>query len=89
MIGLPEELDKLKTKFSTIPIIKKLFQHDSWIVYDKYNAYDLAEKLDIPTWPNCRRIYKKYGFNKNREKNYLSDLLSKVSFPCWLCLSTI
>lgn len=77
LIGLPEELDRLKRKFSTIPVIKKLFDYDSWIDYDKYNAYDLAEKLDIPTCPYCGRIYTKTVLVKNGKK------ITRPTFDHW------
>lgn len=68
LIGTPEELDSIKSKFTTkkqIESIKRLFDYEMWIdfkpssTYFFYNAYDLANNLDIPTCPYCNRIYTK------------------------------
>lgn len=68
LIGTPEELDSIKSKFTTkkqIESIKKLFDYDMWIDYHAkstyyfYNAYNLAKNLDVPTCPYCNRIYTK------------------------------
>lgn len=68
LIGRPEELDEIKQKFTRvkqIKSIKKLLNYDSFInfreksTYKKYNAYSLAENLDIPTCVYCNRMYTK------------------------------
>lgn len=59
LIGLPTELDSIKSKFRKDKDIRKIFHYDNWLSYDKYNAYDLAKKLDIPTCPYCNRMYTK------------------------------
>lgn len=68
LIGLPEQLDTIKSIFTTkkeIESIKRLFDYEMWIDYNPkstyffYNAYDLAKNLDIPTCPYCNRIYTK------------------------------
>lgn len=68
LIGTPDELDLIKDKFTTRGLkrsLKKLLNYDSWIktdiksTYRYYNAYHLAEKLDIPTCIYCNRIYTK------------------------------
>ena len=68
LIGTPEELDTIKSKFTTkkqIESIKNLFDYDMWIDYNPkstyyfYNAYHLATNLKIPTCPYCNRIYTK------------------------------
>lgn len=68
LIGTPDILDKLKNNFTTIPFkksLKKLINYDSWLknddkaTYRFYNAYHLADKLDIPTCVYCNRIYTK------------------------------
>lgn len=68
LVGSPAELDTIKSKFTTkkqIDSIKKLFDYDMWTDYNTkstyhfYNAYNLAENLDIPTCPYCNRIYTK------------------------------
>lgn len=68
LIGLPTELDSIKSKFRKDKNIRKIFDYENWLNYDKYNAYDLAEKLDIPTCPYCNRTYTKTVITKNREK---------------------
>ena len=67
LIGLPTELDSIKSKFRKDKNIRKFFDYENWLNYDKYNAYDLAEKLDIPTCPYCNRTYTKTVITKNRE----------------------
>ena len=67
LIGLPTELDSIKSKFRKDKNIRKIFDYENWLNYDKYNAYDLAEKLDIPTCPYCNRTYTKTVITKNRE----------------------
>ena len=68
LIGTPDELDAIKEKFKTKRLkksLKRLINYDSWIktddkaTYRHYNAYHLAEKLDIPTCVYCNRIYTK------------------------------
>lgn len=68
LVGTPEELDAIKSRFSTkkqIESIKRLFDYEMWIDYNPestyffYNAYNLAHNLDIPTCPYCNRIYTK------------------------------
>lgn len=81
LIGTPDELDTIKDKFSSIGLkksLKKLINYDSWIktdnkaTYRYYNAYYLAEKLDIPTCVYCNRIY---------TKTVISDTGNKVTRP--------
>jgi len=68
LIGNPDELDAIKSVFtepSQISSIHKIINYKSWInldnsaAYRRYNAYNLAEKLDIPTCVYCNRIYTK------------------------------
>lgn len=68
LIGLPAELDSIKSKFRTDKKIRKIFDYDNWLSNDKYNAYHLAEKLDIPTCPYCNRMYTKTVMGKAGEK---------------------
>lgn len=81
LIGNPEELDSIKlifTEQSEVETIKKIINYKSWInldedsTYQKYNAYHLAEKLDIPTCVYCNRIY---------TKTVISSLGKKITRP--------
>lgn len=81
LIGTPDELDTIKDKFTSIGLkksLKKLINYDSWVktdnkgTYRHYNAYHLAEKLDIPTCIYCNRIY---------TKTVISDSGKKVTRP--------
>ncbi|GAA4026418.1 hypothetical protein GCM10022386_07280 [Flavobacterium cheonhonense] len=75
LVGTPEELDSIKSRFTTkkeIDSIKRLFDYEMWIDYNPkstyhfYNAYDLAKNLDIPTCPYCNRIYTKTVTNPTK-----------------------
>lgn len=75
LVGTPEELNTIKLKFTTkkqIESIQRLFDYDMWIdfnsksTYAFYNAYDLANNLDIPTCPYCNRIYTKTVVNPSK-----------------------
>lgn len=75
LVGTPEELDTIKSRFKTkkeIDSIKSLFDYDMWIDYNPkstyhfYNAYDLANNLDIATCPYCNRIYTKTVINPSK-----------------------
>lgn len=68
LIGLPTELDSIKSKFCKNEKIRKIFDYDNWLSNDKYNAYDLAKKLDIPTCPYCNRMYTKTVMGEAGEK---------------------
>lgn len=68
LIGLPNELDKIKTLFSKKTKIRQIFHYDNWIKYDKYNAYDLATALVIPTCPYCGRMYTKTVISEKGKK---------------------
>lgn len=70
LIGNPEELLELHNQAQAQNLsereIEKLINYDEWIkkdeeegTYRKYNAYDLAENLDIPTCTYCNRMYTK------------------------------
>ncbi|MFP9114441.1 hypothetical protein ACLI1A_10900 [Flavobacterium sp. RHBU_3] len=81
LIGTPDELDSIKDKFTSLALKKslhKLINYDSWIktddkaTYRYYNAYHLAEKLDIPTCTYCNRIY---------TKTVISDSGKKITRP--------
>lgn len=81
LIGTPDELDTIKDKFKTKGLkksLKTLLNYDSWIktdekaTYRHYNAYHLAEKLDIPTCVYCNRIY---------TKTVISDSGKKITRP--------
>lgn len=68
LIGLPTELDSIKSKFRKDKNIRKIFDYENWLNYDKYNAYDFAAKLDIPTCPYCNRTYTKTVITPKGEK---------------------
>ena len=68
LIGLPTELDSIKSKFRKDKNIRKIFDYENWLNYDKYNAYDFAKKLDIPTCPYCNRTYTKTVITQKGEK---------------------
>lgn len=68
LVGKPNELDEIKTLFSNKPEIKQIFHYNNWIKYDKYNAYDLARELDIPTCPYCGRMYTKTVISEKGKK---------------------
>lgn len=86
LIGTPDELDLIKLKFTTIGLkksIKKLLNYESWIkttndsTYRHFNAYHLAEKLDIPTCVYCNRIYTKTVISSSGKK------ISRPTFDHW------
>lgn len=68
LIGLPTELDSIKSKFRKDKNIRKIFDYENWLNYDKYNAYDFAKKLDILTCPYCNRTYTKTVITQKGEK---------------------
>lgn len=86
LIGTPDELDLIKLKFTSVGLkksIKKLINYDSWIkttndsTYRHFNAYHLAEKLDIPTCIYCNRIYTKTVINASGKK------ITRPTFDHW------
>lgn len=92
LIGEPHELDSIKDKFTSIGMkksLKKLINYDSWIkhgekdTYRNYNAYHLAEKLDIPTCVYCNRIYTKtvISCEKKITRPAFDHWFSKTDFP--------
>ncbi|MCT4663898.1 MAG: hypothetical protein N4A45_01535 [Flavobacteriales bacterium] len=86
LIGTPEELDDIKLRFTKkkeIAAIKKLLNYNSFINYHTsstyrfYNAYNLAENLDIPTCVYCNRMYTKTVISKKGEK------ITRPTFDHW------
>ncbi|SHH08604.1 hypothetical protein SAMN05443549_1192 [Flavobacterium fluvii] len=86
LIGNPKELDTIKDKFTSKGLkksLKTLISYDSWIktddksTYRYYNAYHLAEKLDIPTCVYCNRIYTKTVINSTGKK------VTRPTFDHW------
>lgn len=86
LIGKPNELNLIKSKFTTTGLkksIKKLLNYDSWIDYSNnstyryYNAYHLAKNLDIPTCVYCNRIYTKTVISASGKK------ITRPTFDHW------
>ena len=86
LIGTPEELDTIKSKFTSIGLkksINRLLNYDSWIktddksTYRYYNAYHLAENLDIPTCIYCNRSYTKTVITDTDQK------ITRPTFDHW------
>ncbi|WP_304137841.1 hypothetical protein [Mesonia mobilis] len=83
LIGTPDELDQIKNKFTSVGLrksLKRLVNYDSFIqtdhagAYREYNAYNLAESLNIPTCVYCNRIY---------TKTVVNDLGRKITRPAF------
>ncbi|MDV4068897.1 hypothetical protein CMT34_11905 [Elizabethkingia anophelis] len=93
LIGTPDELDIIKSIFSSesqVNTIKKILKYKVWInkeedsTYQKYNAYHLAEKLDIPTCVYCNRIYTKTiitRFDKKITRPTFDHWFPKSEYP--------
>ena len=88
LIGTPEELDSIKSMFidseEELETLKKIINYKAWInkkkddnTYKHYNAYHLAEKLDIPTCIYCNRIYTKTVIDKSGKK------ITRPTFDHW------
>lgn len=93
LIGTPDELDTIKSLFSSVGLkksLKKVINYDSWSKTDEdatfgfYNAYKLAEKLDIPTCVYCNRIYTKTvnsNYGKKITRPTFDHWFPKSNFP--------
>lgn len=90
IIGTPEVLDKIKLKFTTkkeIESIKKLFNYTSFIdkkissTFGFYNAYNLAENLNIQTCVYCNRLYTNTIITSSRE------FIARPTFDHWFLKS--
>jgi hypothetical protein len=86
LIGTPDELDLIKLKFTSVSLkksLKKLINYDTWIktandsTYRHFNAYHLAEKLDIPICVYCNRTYTKTVISSRGKK------ISRPTFDHW------
>ncbi len=86
LIGTPDELDQIKNKFTSEDLqesIKRLINYDSYIntdlkgAYRSYNAYNLAENLDISTCVYCNRMYTKTVVN------VLGKKITRPAFDHW------
>ncbi|MDO4727192.1 MAG: hypothetical protein Q4A56_08280 [Porphyromonadaceae bacterium] len=73
----PNELYQIHCDFSSIinnvsitTALRKIIDYDNFIEKKKtmYDAYDLAEKLDIPTCPYCERMYTKTVISEKGKK---------------------
>lgn len=90
LIGAPDELETIKDKFTSKGLKKSLnalINYESWIktdvksTYRDYNAYHLAEKLDIPTCVYCNRIYTKTVISNSGKK------ITRPTFDHWFTKS--
>jgi len=90
LIGTPDILDKLKTKFKSkkdIGSIKSLIRYDSFIdkntdtTFRFYNAYNLAENLRQDTCIYCNRLYTHTIISTKRE------LIARPTFDHWFIKS--
>ncbi|WP_113652746.1 hypothetical protein [Pedobacter namyangjuensis] len=88
--GYPDVLDRLKSKFKSkreIASIKKLFRYDAFInknldnTFGFYNAYNLAENLDIQTCVYCNRLY------TNTIITIARDFIVRPTFDHWFLKS--
>lgn len=88
LVGKPDELDEIKNIFNTskqIATIQKILNYDGWVDYSEkstfhfYNAYDLAEILDIPTCPYCNRMYTKTVSLKGKR----NEKITRPTFDHW------
>lgn len=86
LIGTPDILDTIKDQFTSKGLkksLKTLINYDSWIktdekaTYRHYNAYHLAEKLNIPTCVYCNRIYTKTVIS------YCGKKITRPTFDHW------
>lgn len=71
--------DMIKNKFNEVnKDLDKLFDYKSFCVPSKnYSAYDLANKLDIPTCTYCNRMYTKTVINEVNKK------VTRPTFDHW------
>jgi hypothetical protein len=90
LIGTPEILDQLKSKFKTkkaIKSIKSIIRYDSFIDKDVdttfrfYNAYNLAENLKQDTCIYCNRLYTHTIISTKKE------LIARPTFDHWFTKS--
>lgn len=93
LIGTPDVLNKIKSKFSSakeIKSIKSLFNYDAFIkkgsddTFGFYNAYHLAENLDIQTCVYCNRLYTKTIITDTRKfiaRPTLDHWFKKSDYP--------
>lgn len=87
LIGLPskgilisEKFNNLQIQESVLEEIKYVFMYDGWFDQKKekvYNAYNLAENLDIPVCTYCNRMYTKTVFDDEGEK------ITRPTFDHW------
>lgn len=86
LIGTPEELDIIKDNFSSKKYresLNSIINYETWIktdnkgTYRMYNAYNLAENLDIPICTYCNRMYTKTVINDKAEK------VTRPTFDHW------
>ena len=78
LVGLPQEIDVINSqinefispKTDLFKAIEYVFNYDSFIskTINRYNAYDLANYLEINTCTYCNRNYTNTVITKNKEK---------------------
>ncbi|MCT4049814.1 hypothetical protein HZP37_10305 [Elizabethkingia anophelis] len=87
LIGLPSKSILISEKFNMLPIqesvlkeIKNVLMYNGWFDQKKekvYNAYNLAENLDIPVCTYCNRMYTKTVFDEDGNK------ITRPTFDHW------
>lgn len=91
LIGSPEILNKIKSKFRTTKqkaSIRALFRYDGFTkkevdeTFGFYNAYHLAENLDMQTCVYCNRLYTTTIITAKRE------FVARATFDHWFPKST-
>jgi hypothetical protein len=91
IVGQPEILNQIKNKFTRpkeIKSIKSLFRYDAFIdtrldsTFSFYNAYHLAENLNLNTCVYCNRLYTNTIITDTR------DFISRPTFDHWFPIST-
>lgn len=79
-ILISEKFNNLQIQESVLEEIKYVFMYDGWFDQKKekvYNAYNLAENLDIPVCTYCNRMYTKTVFDDEGKK------ITRPTFDHW------
>jgi hypothetical protein len=82
IIGKPNIINNIKNTFTTnneMNCLRLLFNYENWVkeenFYEFYNAYSLANSLDINTCTYCNRLYTKTVINP--------DKITRPEFDHW------